>query len=174
MNENHKSKLSDFLSGPKAPTFNRNWVNSFLSMHNVRKPEYIELDLLEYSTEKTISRWFSQSESTMQQYTTEEIWNMDKLMVEVKDKYKVTCIFGSETPLQKFPFSFQHMTACLCFNAIGEKIPLFCLINGLKRLHPELEESTNLKKVFFGISSSGWVSKSLFLGWAKLFIEWHR
>ena len=65
-----------------------------------------------------------------------------------------------------------HITAMCCCNLIGDKIPLFIILNSLKKLPNDLKKYEETGDAIFSSTSSGWQTRDTFLWFAICFINW--
>ena len=96
----------------------------------------------------------------------ELLFNADETSLSTNRVYKVIGKDSKKT-VRRTRGKSAHITALLCFNAVGEKTMPFIVLQNLQKMPSEFE---GLKgTVVFSSSISGWMTKNLFFAWCVLF-----
>lgn len=155
---------------PSAPS--RNWINDFVLRYGlaIRSSVEIEKDRTSAGFRNNILNFLMQHAQNISRRNADEIFNSDETMLSSKRVFKaITNREQFHAVTNSIP-SFTHMTAMITICAGGERVPPMLILSNLQNLPHNIDNFKSL--AWWGSSTSGWMTKSLFTTWCVNFAHW--
>ena len=171
LNEIGSAELASSLDPNPSPP-SRTWVNDFVIRYGmaIRSSVEIEKNRISGGLKNVIMRLLMEHAHKISGRNPNEIFNADETMLSSKRVFKAITnreIFHAVT--DSVP-SFTHMTAMVTICAGGEKVPPMLILSNLQNLPTNLNSFKTF--AWWGSSTSGWMTKSLFTSWCVNFAHW--
>lgn len=148
----------------------RSWFIQILKRNgiSIKTPEKVEALRNRFCHSNILINFYSNFISKISQ-NSNTIFNADETASTFNEKGKVIVPDGKH-PIQYSEKINYHFTHFACYNASGNKVlKPFIILPGLKKFPHDLEFFK--EQAFFVSSSSGWITKKLFVAFAIYFIR---
>ena len=164
-------ELSDEFSRHDA---GKDWVYQHMEEleADLSTPRNIEVNRLVACTPQKIQLYTQTLFPLLQQIHPSLRFTADETMLQPSVNRKVLVPIGHSKPLLPDGMTLPHITAMCCCNVLGDKFPLFIILNSLVKIPPNLICFQETGEAVFSSSPSGWQTRDTFLYWVICFVNW--
>ena len=157
-------------SDPQPPS--RSWINDFTLRFGMKIRSAVEIDKERTSSgyRNNILQFLQRHAAKLANKNPEEVFNSDETMLSSNRIFKAVTNIQNMHAIVSRPPAFTHITAMITTCANGERVPPFIIFSNLQSFPQSLIRVKNL--AWWGSSSTGWMTKSLFQCWAVNFANW--
>jgi hypothetical protein len=144
----------------------QSWLKHFCDSKNIKicRAQQIELARRYFCNVDAIAHFFSTFPAAFQR-DPRLIWNADETQLNASKRFKV--LSPGKLPLVTAQSKFPHITGMVTISAAGEVMKPLIILKNLQHL-TNLEELT--EHCFFATSTSGYITKHLFVYFTLLFV----
>ena len=166
--------LRDIINKFQVHDDGRSWVYQHINEleADIKTPRNIELNRLIACTPSNISYYTSKLFPILMKINPALRFCADETMLNPTTHRRLIVPNASNVPLMPDNVEIPHITAMCCCNVIGDKMPLFIILNSLKKLPNDLKKYEETGDAIFSSTSSGWQTRDTFLWFAICFINW--
>ena len=165
-----KSQLSQEALQPPS----RQWINCILDDLEavIKNRRYVDPKRLEACSYHVIDSFFTSFGAKIQSYSKFLLFGADETMVSTKTKTKAVAPSSVQLVIERAFPDMPHISAMMCHNVVGKILPPFYILTDLKKLPDELAQLVTCGEIWVASTSSGYMTRDLFLLWVFNFINW--
>ena len=152
----------------------RDWVYQHIEEleADLSTPRNIEVNRLVACTPEKIQLYTRTLFPFLEQIHPSLRFTADETMLQPSVNRKVLVPNNHSKPLLPNDMTLPHITAMCCCNVVGDKFPLFIILNSLVKIPPDLKSFQETGEAVFSSSPSGWQTRDTFLYWVICFVNW--
>lgn len=151
----------------------RSWVTNSAERNQIylKNPREIDRIRLLSSTVSKIQNFFDQWETFIKSFPKPLIFAADETMLNLNKVLNVasTKAIGTTISVEEDPI--PHVSAMLCHNPCGTKLPPFLISPIIRKVPADPEQIAQSQNAWIASSESGWQNRSTFLLWTIHFVH---
>ena len=170
----HSLELARKIADQTVFTPSRTWLNAVLLDldSHIRTRRLIDAKRLEATSYEVIESFFITLATIINKIHPSLLFTVDETMIETAMKNKVVVRTGVKTVVEEGYPNMPHITEMMCCNVYGQGPPPLVILNGLRSLPEELKMFSTNDEVWLGSTTSGYMTKDMFVYWVICFINW--
>ena len=139
---------------------------------HIRTRRLIDAKRLEATSYRVIDTFFITLATIINSIHPSLLFTVDETMIETAMKNKVVVRSGVKEVVEEGYPNMPHITGMMCCNVYGQGPPPLVILNGLRNLPEELRMFNITDEVWLGSTTSGYMTKDMFVYWVICFINW--
>ena len=170
----HSLELAKKLADQTVFTPSRSWLNTILNDldAHIRTRRLVDAKRLEATSYRVIDAFFITLSGIIHRINPTLLFTVDETMLETSIKNKVVVRAGVKEVVEEGYPNMQHITGMMCCNIYGQGPPPLVILSGLRSMPDELRMFNATDELWLGSTSSGYMTKDMFVYWTLCFINW--